>query len=319
MRYTLRQLEYFIAAGETGSISLAAERIAISQPSISAAIAHLEREWKVQLFIRHHAQGLSLTPAGRTMLREAKTVVHQAAGLYAAASASLEQVRGALMLGCMTTLAPMLVPELLRSFTDAYPGVQLRAVEGDAASLFIRLARAEIDVALAYDLGLSRDVAFEALASLPPHVVVSDSHRFASAPALTLQELQPEPLMLLDLPHSRDYFLALFGNEGLEPVIGAASASQEVVRSLVANGHGYALFNARPRAEVALDGRRLVRIRLAGEHRPMRLGVATLGGLAASRLVDAFVAHCRACISDASIPGMVAPFMEKRLRRPQKN
>ena len=118
MRYTLRQLEYFIAAGETGSITLAAERIAISQPSISAAIAHLEREWKVQLFIRHHAQGLSLTPTGRTMLREAKSVVGQAAGLYAAASASLDQVRGALTIGCMTTLAPMLVPT---SFAPSAP------------------------------------------------------------------------------------------------------------------------------------------------------------------------------------------------------
>lgn len=315
MRYTLRQLEYFIAAGETGSVTLAAERIAISQPSISAAIAHLEREWKVQLFIRHHAQGLSLTPTGRTMLRESKAVVHQAADLYAAASASLDQVRGALTLGCMTTLAPMLVPEIVRSFSDAYPGVQLRSVEGDAGSLFTRLARAEIDVALAYDLGLPRDVAFEPLASLPAHVVLSDSHRLAGAAALSLQELQSEPLILLDLPHSRDYFLALFLNAGLEPNIGAASASQDVVRSLVANGHGYGLFNARPRAEVSLDGRRLVRIRLAGEHRPMRLGVATLGSLKSSRLVAAFVAHCRACISDSYIPGMVAPLLESRTKR----
>ena len=314
MRYTLRQLEYFIAAGETGSITLAAERIAISQPSISAAIAHLEREWQVQLFIRHHAQGLSLTPSGRTMLREAKTVVQQAAGLYSAASASLEHMRGALTLGCMTTLAPMLVPEISRSFTDGYPGVQLRSIEGDAANLCARLARAEIDVALTYDLGLTKEVAFEPLASLPPHVVLSESHPMAGAAALSLSDLHCEPLILLDLPHSRDYFLALFLNEGLEPVVGASSASQDVVRSLVANGHGYGLFNARPRAEVALDGRRLVRIRLAGDHRPMRIGVATLRGLAASRLTAAFVTHCRACISDASIPGMVAPVMEKRIR-----
>lgn len=184
MRYTLRQLEYFIAAGETGSITLAAERIAISQPSISAAIAHLEREWNVQLFIRNHAQGLSLTPTGRTMLRESKVVVQQAEGLYAAASASVEQVRGALTLGCMTTLAPMLVPEIVRSFAAAYPAVQIRTVEGDAAALCARLARAEVDVALAYDLGLTREVAFEPLASLPPHVVVSDGHRLAGAPAL---------------------------------------------------------------------------------------------------------------------------------------
>ena len=105
----------------------------------------------------------------------------------------------------------------------------------------------------------------------------------------------------------------------MEPTVGASSASQEVVRSLVANGHGYALFNARPKADVALDGRRLVRIRLAGEHRPMRLGVAILGELDRTRLISVFVAHCRACISDGSIPGMVAPLLERRVRQPQKN
>ena len=52
MRYTLRQIEYFIATAETGSITLASERVNISQPSISTAIAHLEEELGTQLFIR---------------------------------------------------------------------------------------------------------------------------------------------------------------------------------------------------------------------------------------------------------------------------
>lgn len=58
MRFTLKQLEYFVAAGEQGSITFASEKVSISQPSISAAISHLEAEFGVQLFIRHHAQGL---------------------------------------------------------------------------------------------------------------------------------------------------------------------------------------------------------------------------------------------------------------------
>jgi DNA-binding transcriptional LysR family regulator len=60
-RFAQRQLAYFVAAGEAGGITLASERVHISQPSISAAITQLEHEFGVQLFIRHHAQGLSLT------------------------------------------------------------------------------------------------------------------------------------------------------------------------------------------------------------------------------------------------------------------
>ncbi|MFX5785432.1 LysR family transcriptional regulator, partial [Acinetobacter baumannii] len=79
--------------------------------------AHLERELSVQLFVRHHAQGLTLTPIGREVLREAKALVEQAEGLYTLASEAGGQVRGPLSLGCMVTLAPMLVPELAHAFT----------------------------------------------------------------------------------------------------------------------------------------------------------------------------------------------------------
>ncbi len=83
---------------------------------------------------------------------------------------------------------------------------------------------------------------------------------------------------------------------------------------MVANGAGYALFNVRPRSDQALDGRKLVSIRLAGQHRPMTIGVATLRTLAKSRLIAAFQAHCQARISRSYIPGMVAPAMTERTR-----
>ena len=72
MRFSFRQLEYFVAAGETGSVTRAAQGSHSSQPTVSAAIAKLEASLGVQLFVRHHAQGLSLTPEGRRFLGEAR-------------------------------------------------------------------------------------------------------------------------------------------------------------------------------------------------------------------------------------------------------
>lgn len=69
MRFTLKQIEYFVAAAETGSITAASRRVHISQPSISAAIAQLEAVFGITLFIRHHAAGLSLTQEGHSFLR----------------------------------------------------------------------------------------------------------------------------------------------------------------------------------------------------------------------------------------------------------
>lgn len=314
MRFTFRQLEYFIAAGETGSITQASERIAISQPSISTAISQLESELGVQLFVRHHAQGLSLTPAGRVLLGEAKRLIEQAESLYTAAAEVTDQVRGRLSVGCLVTMAPMVLPELSYSFTTAFPETTIRHFEHHQEWLLESLRRTEIDVAITYDLQIPEGIAFTPLASLPPHAVVSESHPFARQSAVTLKELAAEPLILLDLPISREYFLALFMKEGLQPLIHSRSAHQDVARTMVANGYGYTLANVRPRSDLALDGRRVVRVRIAGEHRPMVMGIATLQQLKKSKLLQAFELHCRSFISDAYIPGMVAPATERRTR-----
>ena len=308
MRYTLRQLEYFIAAGEAGSITLASERIHISQPSISTAISHLEQELNVQLFVRHHVQGLSLTPAGRDLLREAKDLMAQAQNLYLVASEVTDQVRGSLSLGCMVTLAPMLVPELTHSFTSGFPAVSIRHTEGDHEELFRGLRHSELDLAICYDLHIPEDIAFTPLAELPPHVLMSESDPLSRQFSVSLADMAEKPMILLDLPISREYFLALFLNEGLEPAIAARSAHHEVVRTMVANGYGYSILNVTPRSDFALDGRKLVRVRLAGQHRPMTIGIARLKSLRETKLVSAFSKHCQTCVSSSYIPGMVAPY-----------
>lgn len=307
MRYTLRQLEYFIAAGEAGSIRHASEKLSISQPSISTAIGHLEQELGVQLFIRHHAQGLSLTPAGRRLVSDAKRVIQMAEGLYAAASEVTDQVRGQLTVGAMVTLAPMIMPELAHGFMSTYPATEIRQFEANHEHLMEKLKRAEIDIAITYDLQIPDGIGFLPLASLPPHILVSETHPFAKRDEVSLHELADEPLILLDLPLSREYFFALFFREGLEPKMYSRSSHQEVVRTMVANGYGYTLANVRPRSNLALDGRRVVRVKLAGNHRPMVVGIATLDSVRKSRLLERFEDHCKASMSDLSLPGMAAP------------
>lgn len=307
MRYTLRQLQYFVAAAEAGSITLGSEKIAISQPSISAAISTLEREFGVQLFIRHHAQGLSLTPAGRRLLVDAKQLLQQAQSLYAVASEAAETIAGPLSVGCMVTMAPMVMPELAHGFMAEFPRARIRQTAASLEWLLEALPRAEIDIALTYDLRIPEGITFTPLARLPPCAMVGEQHPLAGRASVSLAELAEQPLILLDLPISTDYFLALFMAEGLTPHVHSRSNHQEVVRTMVANGYGYTLANVRPRSDIALDGRRLVRLAIEGAPRPMLLGTAVLTKLRPTRLLAAFEAHCRASITDRYIPGMVPP------------
>jgi DNA-binding transcriptional LysR family regulator len=305
MRFTLRHLQYFVAAAEANSIAAASQRIAVSPPSISAAIAHLEKELGLQLFIRHHAQGLSLTASGRQMLREAKALLSQADALYAAARDLTEQARGPLNVGCLVTLAPIILPELCHAFQQRFSAVQVSIHEGDQEHLIDRLRRGEIDILLTYDLQVPEDVAFEALAQLPPYALLSPEHRLAQRRSLSLHDLAAEPLILLDLPLSREYLLSLFFQEGLTPQIAARSRQHDVIRTMVANQYGYALFNARPRNEAALDGKPLQVVPLKGPYRPMSLGLASLRQSGRPRALIEFEEHCRVAINQRGIPGLI--------------
>lgn len=305
-RVSLRQMEYFVATAKYGSIAAASAQIHISSPSISAAIAHLESELNVQLFVRHPSKGLGLTAIGTLVLRQCEGVLNQSSLLYEIASDSSDVMRGTLRVGSFQSLTPMIAPEVIFGFCRAFDRVEVEMIEGDQVILMNKLRAIEMDLAITYDLHLGDDIEFERLATLPPYVLVSELHPLAQQTAVTFQELAPQPYVLLDLPQSREYFTSLFAEAGVTPNIVARSRSEDVVRSLVANGIGYALFNVRPKSNQSLDGKRMVRIRLAGAHRPMLLGLATYKPMKQSRLTRVFMERCRAYISDQYIPGMSA-------------
>jgi DNA-binding transcriptional LysR family regulator len=164
-RFTLRQLEYCLAAGEFGSIAKAAEHIHISPSSISAAITQIEKELSTALFIRHHAQGLSATPVGLEVLKQIRYTLDQAQSLYDIASNAQMAVRGVLRVGCFTPLAAMIAPELCQGFAKAHPEAEVSQCEDHHEGLIERLRNAQIDVAITYDLNVAEtDIAFEGLA-----------------------------------------------------------------------------------------------------------------------------------------------------------
>lgn len=306
-RVSLRQMEYFVATAKYGSIAAASAQIHISSPSISAAIAHIEVELGVQLFVRHPSKGLGLTTVGTLVLRQCEDLLERSSRLYEIAADSSNTVQGVLRVGSFQSLSAMIAPEVIFGFAKSYEKVDMHMVEGDQEVLMGKLQSLEIDLAITYDLQLGDHIQFETLASLPPYVLVSQSHPLAGRQEATLKELAPLPFVLLDLPMSREYFTSLFAKSGVSPNIVARTRSEDVVRSMVANDIGYALFNVRPKSNESLDGKRMVRVRLAGENRPMLLGLATYRPMKQSKLAKVFMEHCRSRISDQDIPGMSAP------------
>jgi DNA-binding transcriptional LysR family regulator len=205
--FTLRQLEYFVAACDAKSVTLAAQRIPVSQSSISLAIGQLEAALGAQLLIRHHAQGVSPTTEGRRFLVRARALLRDAAELERFAAELTRELSGRLDLGCMVTLGPLVAPRLCQEFMTRHPGVSVDLMEGGPDELLSRLRNGLLALAITYDLEPGDDdIAFEGLVDLPPFAVFSEDDELAQCETVTLTQLAPKRLVLLDLPISREYF-----------------------------------------------------------------------------------------------------------------
>jgi DNA-binding transcriptional LysR family regulator len=303
LRFTLRQLEYFLAVAENGSIATASEKVNVSSPSISTAIVQLEEEFGLQLFIRKHAHGLSLTQGGKQFTEQARKVLTEATRLNSLANDITGKVRGSLNVGCLLTFAQIILPHLRRQFVDQYPEVEFHQFQFTQIELFENLRKASLDVALTYDLNIPPDLEFIPLASLPPYALMALNHPLSHLEQVTAKELVEHPMILLDLPVSAEYFLSFFDGIGQKPNIIERTRDMAVMQSLVANGFGYSIANIKPTSDQAPDGKKLRVVPLTGPVRPMKVGLLFSEGMQASLTVRSFIEHCKLHITQESISG----------------
>lgn len=300
LRYTLRQLEYFVAVGETGSIARASERINVSSPSISSAISQLEQEFGLPLFVRQHAQGLSLTQPGRELLVQAKLILKEADALLDIAQDISGSVRGPLAIGCMLTFAQLVLPKLRRGFEQDHPDIRVSQREMNQVDLFSALRRSKIDIALTYDLDIPADLQFTGLLRLPPIALVGTDHPLYGASEVSMESLCSHPMVLLDLPLSADYFLSLFDEIGEKPLINERTQDMAVMRSMVGNNFGYSIANVRPLSDTSPDGNAVKVLPISGPVRALRMGFLTAQDADRSSAVRALIDYGTEMVKDGA-------------------
>ncbi|MFC7329130.1 LysR substrate-binding domain-containing protein [Marinactinospora rubrisoli] len=247
---TLTQLRYFVEAATVLSMTKAADELRVAQSAVSAAVAQLERQVGTPLFIRRHARGLVLTAAGEEFLRDVRGLLAHLGEVLDAARGRGDDVRGHIRLACMVTLVPFVMPDLLAELSANRPGLEVEVLELEAAAVSAALRSGTVEVAVTYDLGLGPGVAREVIAEAPPYVILPPGHRLAELSRVRLRDLADESMVLLDLPHSREYFRELLAAAGAQPRVAYRSHSVEAVRGMVARGLGFSLLNQRP----VLDG-----------------------------------------------------------------
>jgi len=296
LHYTLRQLGYFVVTAEVLSFTAASKVLHISQPSISTALAELESSFGVQLFVRHHAAGLSLTQAGRDLLGLARSLLKSAEELQTAARELNSGMSGVITLGCLASLAPVL-PPILASFIAEHANIEFDTREVGQEELLRGLRDGSLDLALTYNLALVDEIEFTPLVELPPYVILPKAHKLAQGDSVALANLLDEPYVMLDLPYSREYFASLFDTVGRRPVPAFHSSQPEVVRGMVANGLGYSILNFPLKSTRTVDGNEFAIRPFNEKLRPMTLGIARLASVQPRRVVQRFAQFCAEKIS----------------------
>lgn len=292
--YNLRQLKYFVTTVECGSVAQASRKLYIAQPSVSTAIKQLEDSFGVQLFIRHHAQGVSLTPGGSRFYRKALELLRAAHEFEQNALADNDVVSGQIDIGCFETVAPLYLPRLIAGFRERWPGVEVRIRDGEQQELVQALTGGSIDLAMLYEHEL--DSTIETIALMPPlqpYALLSADHRFAQQARVSLHDLVLEPMILLDVAPSRTYFVSIFEEQGLTPHILFSSPSIEMVRGMVGRGFGFSILVTRPYSEYTYDGQKIVTIPLAESVTGSALTAAWLRRSPLTKPAQLFVDHCR--------------------------
>jgi DNA-binding transcriptional LysR family regulator len=298
--FTLVQLRYFLAVAEAGSMTAASRTLMVSQSAISTAVAHLEKELGVQLAIRHHARGLTLTKSGESFLSELRSFLIHADDLTEAARGLGGSLVGDLTLGCFSTISPFYLPRLLAAYEQRHPQVHVTVFEDEHAYLLRALREGRCEVALLYGYDLGPDVRYEVLDRIPPYVLVAHNHRLARRAAVRLRELAEEPMVLLDLPHSREYFRRILESAEVEPTVRRTSANYETIRALVAHGQGWSLLNQQPRSNTTYDGTMVAALRLKDPVPPLDLVLAAPASVRPTRRVVAFADCARQVLIDGT-------------------
>ncbi|MBB2745714.1 UNVERIFIED_ORG: DNA-binding transcriptional LysR family regulator [Microbispora rosea subsp. rosea] len=294
VNFTLVQLRYFVTAAELGSMTAASRELMVAQSAISAAIAQVERELGVQLLIRHHARGLSLTRAGERFLVEAREFLSHAAALAQSARGLAGSLTGELAVGCLTTLAPFYLSRLLREFAEKYPGVRVSVAEGEISAMESALLDGRCEVALVYAIDLALDLDIRTLTRARPYALLPPEHPLARAETVSLTDLAAEPMILLDLPRSRDYFRAIYPTE---PRVRFRTSSYETARSLVAGGHGYSILNQRADNDQTYDGGRVACVPISDDVPALDVVLASVRGVRPTARAVAFAETCQAFFS----------------------
>jgi len=243
----LQELRYLVAVADHRHFGRAAEACNVSQPTLSSQIRKLEDELGVTLLERTNKR-VDITPVGSQILVHAQRALAEAGQMEAVARAARDPLVGPLKLGVIPTLAPYLMPLILKPLRQAYPGLAIELWEDQTRSLIDGLRNHRLDAALVATTTDAPEITEIALFEEPLLAALPLDHRLTSKETVTEADLVDELLVLADGHCLANHALAACGPKGGAARSGLQGSMQaatlETLVNLVAAGYGTTLIPA---------------------------------------------------------------------------
>src|SRR3978361_2093296 len=253
---TLTELRYIVAVARERHFGRAAEACFVSQPTLSVSIKKLEEELDVKIFERG-ANEVTVTPLGEEIVRQAQSVIEQAAAIKEIAKRGKDPVSGPLRLGVIYTIGPYLLPDLVRKAIETVPQMPLMLQENFTAKLLEMLRTGELDCAIMAEPFPDTGLAVAPLYDEPFAAAVPKGPPLARRKPTSAEELKNETMLLLGTGHCfRDHVLevcpeyARFSSDAEGIRKSFEGSSLETIKYMVASGMGVTLV---PRLSVPKD------------------------------------------------------------------
>lgn len=196
----LQQLRYFLIIAEAGSFSEAAQRLGMTQPSLSQQMKKLEKGLGTPLFDRL-PRGVVLTEAGQRLQERARDLVAGAEAAEREVRDCTGRVSGKLVVGAIPTIAPYLLPTVIQRYTRKYPDVELHLEENVTGALLHSLHDGELDVGIMSAPIPTRHLMIEPIFEEPLSLAMPAGHPLCKKKRVTWADLNDQPLLVLGEMH----------------------------------------------------------------------------------------------------------------------
>ncbi len=302
---TLAELRYLVAVAKERNFRSAAEKVFVSQPALSIAIAKLEEELGVQLFERGR-RGVTLTAVGERVLVQANRVLDEVARIKEIVAAGRDQLAGALRVGVIYTVGPYLLPDLIPALHRLAPLMPVEVEENLTANLDERLRGGRLDAIIVAAPFGAPGITTRPLYEEPFVALVPATHPWAKRSSIASAELSDEKVLMLASGHC-------FSDQVVEscPELRAMGDVQqgnslETIRNMVASGLGVTVLPA----SAASRRYQMKLTRVVPFKRPppvRRVVLAWRKGFARERAIDAIAR----AVGGLTLPGVSVLVREK--------